>query len=97
MGDISRDRVKGIEARAIAKLREAIEGDINVVRAMYLCKNEDERKRIRNWVSDAADLAARSHGLNPKTILLVEFIEPRTDGDDIAVTITATAAIRAIE
>jgi hypothetical protein len=97
MDDQTRNRIEGIEARAKLKLRESIERDLNIVRAMYLSKSNDERSHLKDWIGGAADLAARSVELRPKAVLLVEFSEPDADGDDVAVTMSATAAMRAIE
>jgi hypothetical protein len=97
MDENPRNRMEDIIARAKAKTRESVERNRDFVRAMYQSKNEREKKVLKDWIGDAADLAARAAGIRPKSVLLVEFIESDADGDDLAVTMSATAAMRAIE
>jgi hypothetical protein len=95
--DNAHERIQHIIDRVNIKTRSAVDNDLKILRSMYQSKNEREKQRVREWVNDAAKLATTGVALNPRAVLILEFVEPDENGDDLAVSISATAAKSAIE
>jgi hypothetical protein len=90
-------RIRSIVERAKLRTQAAIDNDLRIAHAMYQSKNDREKHILKEWINDAANISAKGVSMRLNAILFVEFVEPDVDGDVLAVTMSVTAAKRAIE
>jgi hypothetical protein len=95
--DDNQSRIRNVIERAKAKVRGTIASDLRILREMYRTKSMQEKQVLKDWITEVSEIAIKGAGLRPRAVVLVEFVQPDTDVDVLAVTISANAAKRAFE